>query len=503
MQAIKSTATQSRSAKPANEIVPARVRQTDTDKRLWQPSFIQRKLSIGASNDIYEKEADEMAEKVMGMETPGPLKFSPAADNVNRKCAECEEEEKLQKKESNGDTVLTAPSIVHNVLNSSSGRSMDKDTRSFMESRFNYDFNNVKIHDDELAAKSASSINALAYTSGNNIVFNSGQYDTRSEAGKRLLAHELTHVVQQNSVQQNSVNQKIQRQSATRFTPTSPLFAGDPLLERVFNDETTISKNRNRTGEHVRKIQQALIDAGFPLPQFGADAKFGDETERAVIAFQRASGLDQSEQDGIVGENTLSRLDSRFPTTNAPGSPAVCETPKKVPVDVIILDGVQRNVQQDFNFMNQVYGTCCLQFVQNSTTQLGAVETFGILGFDGLLDVANCGDITLNEAALALSMGLRGLSGRVRLVYVSTLNPSSRGLSVSPKCGTGLRSPLTDTAMIEAASDSRTPAHEIGHVLLNVFADHAVVTSNIMHVTPGSTGSDAARVQCDILFART
>ena len=170
--------------------------------------IIQRKLSIGASNDIYEKEADAMADKVMRMETSGPLKFSPAADNVKRKCAECEEEEKLQRKESKGDTVSTAPSIVQDVLSSSSGKSMDEDTRSFMESRFNYDFSNVKIHDDGLAAKSANSINALAYTSGNNVVFNSQQYNPGSDPGKKLLAHELTHVVQQS---ENLHSKPIQR----------------------------------------------------------------------------------------------------------------------------------------------------------------------------------------------------------------------------------------------------------------------------------------------------
>ena len=91
----------------------------------------------------------------------------------------------------------------------------------------------------------------------------------------------------------------------------------------------------------------------------------------------------------------------------------------------------------------------------------------------------------------------------MKLVYVNTMNPSRRGLAVSPKCGTGPRSALADTAIIEAASDTRTPPHEIGHVLMNIFGDHSVVTGNIMHVTPGSTGSDVAQVQCDILFART
>ena len=77
---------------------------------------------------------------------------------------------------------LTTPPVVDEVLNST-GKSLDPETRSNMESRFAYDFSKVKIHDDDLAAKSARSINAMAYTSGNNIVFNSGQYNSQSDSG--------------------------------------------------------------------------------------------------------------------------------------------------------------------------------------------------------------------------------------------------------------------------------------------------------------------------------
>jgi len=170
-------------------------------------SWVQPKLSVGSIIDPLEKKADAMAEKVMQMETPGSINFSSPKNDINRKCTHCEEEEKqLQKKESSNHSISEAPSIVHEVINSSDGRSLDADTRSFMEPRFNYDFSNVKIHDNDLAAKSANSINAFAYTSGNNIVFNSGQYNKNSDSGKRLLAHELTHVVQQQGIQK-----KVQR----------------------------------------------------------------------------------------------------------------------------------------------------------------------------------------------------------------------------------------------------------------------------------------------------
>jgi len=143
-----------------------------------------------------------MADRVMQMADGGIGQgaFEASAPTVQRKCAECEKQEQemqLQRKESDSSSPAYAPPAVHDVLNSSSGGPMDRSTRSFMESRFGQDFGDVKIHDDHTAAESASEINAKAYTSGNNIVFNKSQYSPDSNSGKRLLAHELTHVVQQ------------------------------------------------------------------------------------------------------------------------------------------------------------------------------------------------------------------------------------------------------------------------------------------------------------------
>jgi Domain of unknown function (DUF4157) len=91
------------------------------------------------------------------------------------------------------------PSIVHDVLNSP-GQSLDEGTRAFMEPRFGHDFSQVRVHTDERAVESAEVVNALAYTVGQDVVFGEGQYEPETGEGKRLLAHELTHVVQQRSV---------------------------------------------------------------------------------------------------------------------------------------------------------------------------------------------------------------------------------------------------------------------------------------------------------------
>jgi hypothetical protein len=90
----------------------------------------------------------------------------------------------------------TVPPIVHSVLRSA-GTPLDAPTRVWFERRFARDFSNVRIHADERAAESARALNAVAYASGPDIVFGAGQYSTQSEHGRRLLAHELTHVVQQ------------------------------------------------------------------------------------------------------------------------------------------------------------------------------------------------------------------------------------------------------------------------------------------------------------------
>ena len=91
------------------------------------------------------------------------------------------------------------PSLVKDVVGSGGGSPLDKDTRGFMESRLGSDFSDVRVHTDAKAHDSARSVQAYAYTVGSDVVFQSGKYEPESDSGKRMLAHELTHVVQQRS----------------------------------------------------------------------------------------------------------------------------------------------------------------------------------------------------------------------------------------------------------------------------------------------------------------
>src|SRR5438105_1202427 len=116
---------------------------------------------------------------------------------AGEECEECRQQHEgiIQRAAVNSAPINTVPSIVHDVLSSPS-QPLNADTRSFMEPRFGHDFSQVRAHTDERAAESARAVNALAYTAGQDVVFGGGQYEPETMEGKKLLAHELTHVVQ-------------------------------------------------------------------------------------------------------------------------------------------------------------------------------------------------------------------------------------------------------------------------------------------------------------------
>ncbi|MCX6243084.1 MAG: DUF4157 domain-containing protein [Bacteroidetes bacterium] len=147
--------------------------------------LIQAKLKISQPGDKYEQEADCLAEKVIHMTSPNNLSFQ----YINKVSA---------------DTVhINEHPLIESVLRSP-GQPLDRLTREYMEPRFGLSFNHVRIHNDELATKSASALNAVAYTAGNHIVFGTNN-SVNSQTQPRIVAHELAHVVQQ-GVAGNSEN---------------------------------------------------------------------------------------------------------------------------------------------------------------------------------------------------------------------------------------------------------------------------------------------------------
>jgi hypothetical protein len=121
------------------------------------------------------------------------------ARQMYRKCSQCadEREDKLHPKvAASPPATMAAPPIVDEVLRSP-GQPLDSTTRAFMEPRFGFDFSGVRVHTDRSALESAHAVSAQAYTVGQHIVFGAGRYAPGTEAGHRLLAHELAHTIQQ------------------------------------------------------------------------------------------------------------------------------------------------------------------------------------------------------------------------------------------------------------------------------------------------------------------
>jgi outer membrane protein OmpA-like peptidoglycan-associated protein len=228
---------------------------------------IQAKLTVNQPGDRFEQEADRVAEQVMRM--PEPQDAAKQLDisgtfsfpSVQRKCAKCEEEERqqgsppaIQRRCSHCEEELhrqLAPESGRPEVTSalatriqslrSGGQALPVSVRHFFEPHFGRDFAQVRVQTDA----SARDLQARAYTVGRSIVFGEGQYSPETTAGKRLLAHELTHVVQQGGAapRQNG------RSEASATLQRSP-----------------VQENEQISGVVQRAGDPAAIPPGFPCP---------------------------------------------------------------------------------------------------------------------------------------------------------------------------------------------------------------------------------------------
>ncbi|PSR15932.1 hypothetical protein C8255_20535 [filamentous cyanobacterium CCP3] len=157
--------------------------------------MIQTKLTVGAPNDKYEQEADRVADQIMRMPAPqSDVAMRSQRPRIQRKCAQCDDEQRLQMKQTPGGTPEVTPAIASHIQSlQGRGRPLPTSTRNYFEPRFGQDFSHVRVHTDE----SAKALGARAYTVGRNIVFGNGQYKPDIMSGRQLIAHELAHVLQQ------------------------------------------------------------------------------------------------------------------------------------------------------------------------------------------------------------------------------------------------------------------------------------------------------------------
>jgi hypothetical protein len=274
--------------------------------------FFQPKLTINQPNDVYEHEADAMAEHVMQSNNHSQNQntfFKPSISSVQRKCEHCEEEEKKQVQRKETDATTTASSKTENYISSinGNGNKLSPDERNFFEPKFGSDLSDVRIHTGTQANESAKSINALAYTHGNNIVFANNQFQPGTDSGKKLLAHELTHVIQQSQ----NIAPAIQRQPDDDADNNAKENVEKNEVVKKLEEDTFFKKLEKKVKDEIKdaikhapeKITEAIldkiIDATVTDPQYNNGLKKAAEAIIKTITNQKPAST--SKCDAVPG----------------------------------------------------------------------------------------------------------------------------------------------------------------------------------------------------------
>jgi hypothetical protein len=281
-------------ARTATASTSASVQRAGAGAALQPPSpllqSLQARLEIGAVDDPAEREAEAVARSIGGgpasSAQTGASMRAPALQRqceCGGTCASCKED-RLRRQAAqgggNGAQASLAPPIVHEVLRGP-GQPLDRPARTAMEGRFGRSFAAVRIHTDARAAASARAVGAQAYTVGHNVVFGAGRYAPHSSAGQRLLAHELTHVVQQRG-----------ERAVLRRAPDYDKMSIDQLRKLVSGgDKAAVEALQNR--------YHAMSNGQLAQYAKGTDELAAQEYARRVITPADAAGQGRFSQNGM------------------------------------------------------------------------------------------------------------------------------------------------------------------------------------------------------------
>ncbi|HNS02247.1 MAG TPA: DUF4157 domain-containing protein [Anaerolineae bacterium] len=245
-------------------------------QRLGPP--VQAKLMVGASNDPLEQEADAAAEQVMRSVEGASASAAPGG---------------------------VAPASVQRTLQAP-GQSPDAATRAFAETHFGRGLGDVRVHTDGAAAQSAQEINARAYTSGRDIVFGPGQYAPHTPAGQRLLAHELTHVAQQQAGQTAAVQRDVVNMPPVTITSTrNPVEKAVPGLGNLAGQG--VSSGGVTLSHGQQSITQNAPTPTDPLP-FRGGGWDGDTILTKLGQYDTVAGTDSDAIRCVQAVGLASRI---------------------------------------------------------------------------------------------------------------------------------------------------------------------------------------------------
>lgn len=295
--------------------------------RLLRSTLIQPKLNVSQPEDESEREADRVADQVMRM-PESSSRQEPADTRAPIQCESCEEpdsKKELQRKAVGAASSSVVPVSVEQTLNSG-GLPLDPITRSFMEGRFGHDFSRVRVHSDAAAGQSARAVNASAYTVGNNIVFDAGRFSPTTHDGRKLLAHELSHVVQQSSGnvflgrqkakddKDKKVSKRIKIPPGTTSVREFRLYAETKIFGRVLNlkweAESPLAGVYQNISKHIGQEVEFIFSASFLETHSGGSE--ADQAGERKTAAQDYAALTDNERAQINEE-----VDKRYYETGA------------------------------------------------------------------------------------------------------------------------------------------------------------------------------------------
>ncbi|MCF6407758.1 DUF4157 domain-containing protein [Chitinophaga filiformis] len=285
-------------------------------KPVTRGPVIQPKLSVNRPGDAYEQEADAMANRVMqlsGKPAAGVTSNALIGPSIQRKCEHCEEEEKkkslMRKTESTSGGFAASPELASRLGSSKGGgMPLSANTRSFMENAFSRDFSQVRVHADSEAHNMSDSIQARAFTHGNDVYFKSGQYQPGTAEGQRLLAHELTHVAQQEGGRTSQLQRSIELRAPGRGEASAFDRAGE-LVDRL-NQQHPEAITYSLDGNILRC---EVLDEGA-LTHFDSEMRRFIENEERVIPLRLITrhGLARGGEGGPFEPVVLDHYDSGY-----------------------------------------------------------------------------------------------------------------------------------------------------------------------------------------------
>jgi hypothetical protein len=261
-----------------------------SDLARLHPGRVQAKLKVNAAGDVHEQEADRIAAEVMKMPEPKPA-GNRAGDGESprgrREGAAGPHHPATKITQTNAGGGTEAP-VVAGEMPGSGGRQMDASTRAFMEPRFAHDFSGVRIHAGPEAADAARALRARAFTLGSDLVFGEGEFAPGTSKGRRLLAHELTHFLQQRSGQTGPgslVQRDEKRLQQVRGVKSPNVQLREGALKSV---QTQLEKRMQKRKAEI----QALLDELGPAPK-SDKAKARAEALKKDLAKDLATIIDQ------------------------------------------------------------------------------------------------------------------------------------------------------------------------------------------------------------------